>query len=199
LVVVGVLSLQGDFLEHLQLLSEIDGVKALPVRSAKDLARIDALVIPGGESTTIGFLMRLRGLDSAIIDLAREGRPIMGTCAGAVLLAKRVTDRVVGDTGQPLLELMDIAVKRNAFGRQRESFEVELSLEGIGSMKAIFIRAPAIVEAWGDAKIVAYVDYPGIGRVGAVAIQKNALAVTFHPEISRDTKLYEYLVSLVKK
>lgn len=199
MVVVGVLSLQGDFLEHLQLLSEIRGVKPLAIKSPKDLVGVDALIVPGGESTTIGSLMRVKGLDSAIADLAREGKPIMGTCAGAVLLAKRVIDRVVGETGQPLLGLMDIAVRRNAFGRQRESFESEVFVEGVGTARAIFIRAPAIVEAWNDARITAYVDYPDTGRVGAVAVQKSILAVTFHPEISEDTRLYEYIVSLARK
>ncbi|MEM2006871.1 MAG: pyridoxal 5'-phosphate synthase glutaminase subunit PdxT [Sulfolobales archaeon] len=199
MVVVGVLSLQGDFLEHMQLLSELRGVRALPVKSPRDLAGIDALIIPGGESTAIGSLMRVTGMDVAIADQAREGKPVMGTCAGAVLLAKKVVDRVVGETGQPLLELMNIAIRRNAFGRQRESFETEVFVEGIGTVRAVFIRAPAIVEAWGDARIVGYLDHPDIGKVGTVAIQNNVLAVTFHPEISGDTRLYEYMVSLVRK
>ncbi|MEM2207455.1 MAG: pyridoxal 5'-phosphate synthase glutaminase subunit PdxT [Sulfolobales archaeon] len=199
MVVVGVLSLQGDFLEHLQLLSELSGVRAVPVKSPRDLVGIDTLIIPGGESTAIGSLMRVTGMDVAIADLAREGKPVMGTCAGAVLLAKKVVDRVVGETGQPLLELMNIAIRRNAFGRQRESFETEVFVDGIGTVRAVFIRAPAIVEAWGDARIVGYLDHPDIGKVGTVAIQNNVLAVTFHPEISGDTRLYEYMVSLVRK
>lgn len=199
MVVVGVLGLQGDFLEHVQLLARISGVRPLLVKSPRDLAGVDALIIPGGESTTIGKLMRVRGLDAAVAELAREGRPLMGTCAGAVLLAKKVRDRAVGETGQPLLELMDIAVMRNAFGRQRESFETEVFVEGVGRVRGVFIRAPAIVESWGDARIVGLVKHPGVGSVGAVAAQRNMLAVTFHPELTGDTRIYEHLLSLSRR
>lgn len=199
MVVVGVLSLQGDFLEHIQLLATMSNVKPKHVKMPRDLSDVDALIIPGGESTTIGRLMKIKGLDKAVVDFAREGRPVMGTCAGAILLAKSVVDRVVGKVNQPILELMDIAVVRNAFGRQRESFETNVLVEGLGSIKVVFIRAPAIIDAWGDAKIISYIDYPDIGRVGAVAVQRNMLAVAFHPEISGDTKLYEHLISMSRR
>lgn len=196
---VGVLALQGDFLEHVQLLKELPNVEVVAVKSRADLGKVDALVIPGGESTTIGELMKVKGLDKEIIDFARSGRPVVGVCAGAILLAKKVADRVVGETGQPTLGLMDIGVLRNAFGRQRESFEAEVEVEGVGRVRAIFIRGPAIVEAWGDARIVGYVEHPTVGKVGAVAAQGNMLAVAFHPEISGDTRIYEFAILRAKR
>ncbi|MCX8185361.1 MAG: pyridoxal 5'-phosphate synthase glutaminase subunit PdxT [Sulfolobales archaeon] len=199
MVKVGVVAVQGDFLEHIQALRELSGVEPVVVKSARDLSDVDALVIPGGESTTIGSLMRVKGLDAAIVDLAERGIPIMGTCAGAIILAKRVVDRVVGETGQFLLSLMDIAVVRNAFGRQRESFTTDVYVDGVGKVRAIFIRAPAIVEAWGEARILAYVDHYSSGKVGAVAIERNLLTTTFHPELSGDLKIYEYLLSMAKR
>ncbi|MCS7099398.1 MAG: pyridoxal 5'-phosphate synthase glutaminase subunit PdxT [Sulfolobales archaeon] len=199
MVRVGVVAVQGDFLEHVQALRELGGVEVVAVKSPRDLSGVDALVIPGGESTTIGSLMRVKGLDSAIIDLAESGLPIMGTCAGAILLAKRVADRVVGETGQPLLSLMDIAVVRNAFGRQRESFTTDIYVDGVGKVRAVFIRAPAIVDAWSEARVIAYVDHYSAGKMGAAAVERNLLAVTFHPELSGDTKMYEYLLSMTRR
>jgi len=196
---IGVLALQGDFLEHLEILREIPGVEARPVKSPEDLSGLDAIVIPGGESTTIGSLMRARGLDTAIAEFVRGGGAALGTCAGAILMAKRVRDRVVGDTGQHILGLMDIAVVRNAFGRQRDSFVARLELEGVGPVDAVFIRAPAIVEAWGGARIIAYVEHPTAGRVGAAAVEENMLALAFHPEISGSRAVYSYFLSTIKR
>lgn len=198
-VVVGVLALQGDFLEHIQLLNEVSGVKAKAVKSANDLSNVDALVIPGGESTTIGRLITSRGLDIEIKNFVNSGKPLMGICAGAILLAKRVIDRVVGETEQPLLNLMNIKVLRNAFGRQKASFETEVEVEGIGIMKAVFIRGPAILEAWNDARIVGFVNHLDVGRVGAVAVERNVIAVAFHPELTGDVRLYKYLVGEAKR
>lgn len=198
MVKVGVVALQGDFLEHIQLLKELN-VDVIPVKSVKDFNGLDALIIPGGESTTIGFLMRVRGLDKTIVDFVESGGVAMGTCAGAILLAKNVRDRVVGDTGQFTLKLMDIAIVRNAFGRQRDSFITKIMVEGIGEVDAVFIRAPAIVDAWNDAKIIGYVEHPATGRVGAAAIEKNMLALTFHPEIAKSIVIYNYLLDMVKR
>jgi 5'-phosphate synthase pdxT subunit len=198
MVKVGVLALQGDFLEHYELLKEI-GVEVAYVKKSSDLQYIDALVIPGGESTTIGSLILYRGLTPAIKEFAEAGRPILGTCAGAILLAKKVADRVVGETDQFTLELMNISVLRNAFGRQVNSFEAIVFVEGVGDVRGMFIRAPAIVEAWPPAKITGYVEHPVVGKVGAVAQQDNLLALAFHPELSCEKKVYEYFLAQAKK
>jgi len=195
---VGILALQGDFLEHFEILRDM-GVEAVYVKKPKDLENIDALIIPGGESTTIGSLIQYAGLAPAITRFAEEGKPILGTCAGAILLAKKVVDRVVGETGQFTLGLMNIAVVRNAFGRQNQSFEAVVSIEGVGEVRAAFIRAPIISDAWPPAKIIGYVNHPVLGKVGAAAIQGNLMAITFHPEITGDKKIYEYLITLAKK
>ncbi|MEM1850339.1 MAG: pyridoxal 5'-phosphate synthase glutaminase subunit PdxT, partial [Desulfurococcaceae archaeon] len=131
MVTIGVLALQGDFLEHLEILREI-GVNAKPIKKSEDLSGTDALVIPGGESTTIGTLMKVRNLIEPVIKLAESDVPILGTCAGAVLMAKKVVDRVVGETGQVTLGLMDISVVRNVFGRQKNSFITDVEVEGMG-------------------------------------------------------------------
>lgn len=195
---IGVLALQGDFLEHVEMLKEI-GAEPIVVKRRSDLEFIDGLIIPGGESTTIGGLITARGLGEPIRRLADRGIPIMGTCAGAILLAKEVSDKVVGETGQELLGLMDIEVVRNAFGRQANSFIAELEVEGIGKVRAAFIRAPAITRAWGSAKIISYVEHPKLGKIGAAAIQWPILALTFHPEITGERGVYELFISIARK
>jgi Predicted glutamine amidotransferase involved in pyridoxine biosynthesis len=197
-VKIGVLALQGDYLEHAQLLKEL-GVEAVYVKRSEQLREIKALIIPGGESTTIGNLISQMGLSQAIVEYAEEGNPILGACAGAIILAKQVIDRVVGETGQFTLGLMNIAVTRNAFGRQNESFEATVYIEDIGEVRAAFIRAPVISDAWSPAKITGYIDHPAIGRVGVAAKQGSLIAISFHPEITGDKKIYEYLISLAKK
>jgi 5'-phosphate synthase pdxT subunit len=197
-VKIGVLALQGDHLEHAQLLKEL-GVEAVYVKRSEQLREVKALIIPGGESTTIGNLIPQMGLSQAIVEYAEEGNPVLGTCAGAIILAKKVIDRVVGETGQFTLGLMNIAVTRNAFGRQNESFEATVYVEGIGEVRAAFIRAPVISDAWSPAKITGYIDHPAIGRVGVAAEQGSLIAISFHPEITGDKKIYEYLISLAKK
>lgn len=195
---IGVLALQGDYLEHAQLLKEL-GVEAVYVKRSEQLREIKALIIPGGESTTIGNLISQMGLSQAIVKYAEEGNPVLGTCAGAIILAKKVIDRVVGETGQFTLGLMNVAVTRNAFGRQNESFEATVYVEDIGEVRAAFIRAPVISDAWSPAKITGYIDHPAIGRVGVAAKQGSLIAISFHPEITGDKKMYEYLISLAKK
>jgi 5'-phosphate synthase pdxT subunit len=197
-VKIGVLALQGDYLEHAQLLKEL-GVEAVYVKRSEQLREIKALIIPGGESTTIGNLIPQMGLSQAIVKYAEEGNPVLGTCAGAIILAKKVIDRVVGETGQFTLGLMNVAVTRNAFGRQNESFEATVYIEDIGEVRAAFIRAPVISDAWSPAKITGYIDHPAIGRVGVAAKQGSLIAISFHPEITGDKKMYEYLISLAKK
>lgn len=195
---IGVLGLQGDFLEHVEILREI-GVAVKIVKKPEDLANIDGLIIPGGESTTIGTLMATKGVGAKVQELAERGLPIMGVCAGAILLAKKVVDRVVGETGQYVLGLMNIGVVRNIYGRQSNSFVTDVYVEGLGVVRAAFIRAPGIVEAWEPAKIRAYVEHPFVGKVGAMAEQDSLIAVTFHPEITGDPKIHTYFLEKVRK
>ncbi len=198
MVRVGILGLQGDVLEHYELLKEIEGVEPVIVKDARSLALVDALVIPGGESTTIGRLIEMRGLRDYIIERVRSGMPILGTCAGTILLATRVEDREVGEVRQPLLKVMDIHVLRNAFGRQKDSFEAEVDIESIGRVKGAFIRAPIIKKAWGKAKIIGRIKHPVLGKIGVAAIQDNMLAVVFHPEITGDNKVHLFLIDMAK-
>ncbi|MCX8196408.1 MAG: pyridoxal 5'-phosphate synthase glutaminase subunit PdxT [Acidilobaceae archaeon] len=198
MVTVGVLALQGDVLEHLEILREL-GASSKLVKRPQDLQGIDGIIIPGGESTTIGELVKASGLLEPLREMIEKGLPTLGTCAGAILLAKRVRDRVVGETSQPLLGVMDIGVLRNAFGRQRESFVAEVELEGIGRMRVAFIRAPIIEEAWGRSRMIGYVDHPQLGKAGAAAVQDNAIAVTFHPEITGERRLHEHLLERIKR
>lgn len=198
MVRVGVLALQGDFLEHIQILHEI-GVKAVAVKKTSDLTAVDSLIVPGGESTTIGNLLRDRGLGDRILDLVEGGLPVMGTCAGAVLLAKKVVDRVVGETGQYILGVMNIEVIRNAFGRQRDSFIADIELEEVGSVRVAFIRAPVIENAHPPARIIGYLNHPTTGVVGVAARENSLLALTFHPEITSEKRVYEYFINFVKR
>ncbi|MEM0257043.1 MAG: pyridoxal 5'-phosphate synthase glutaminase subunit PdxT [Desulfurococcus sp.] len=198
MVVVGVLALQGDFLEHLEILREL-GVETRIVKKPEDLSTVNGLVIPGGESTTIGTLMAVKDLGDHLVKHLEKGLPVMGTCAGAILLANKVADRVVGETNQYTLKVMNISIVRNIFGRQRNSFIADVEVENVGVVRAAFIRAPGIVEAWTPAKITGYVEHPTVGRVGAVAEQDSILALTFHPEITGDKKIYQYFVTKIKR
>ena len=186
---VGVLSLQGAVLEHSRKLLQC---KALPVevRRPGDLDSLDGLIIPGGESTTIGMLMEKFALHEAIKKCCHNGMGIMGTCAGMVLLAQDVVD---GKPEQPKLELMDIAVRRNAFGRQRESFEEELSIKGIeSSVRGVFIRAPLVEETGSRVEVLSTVEE------GIVAVrQEKILGVSFHPELTEETALHRYFLNLL--
>ncbi|MDD1756499.1 MAG: pyridoxal 5'-phosphate synthase glutaminase subunit PdxT [Methanomassiliicoccales archaeon] len=196
---LGVVSVQGAFPEHIvssgKAMRKL-GVKgeAKPVRRPADLEGVDAIIIPGGESTTIAKLLWRFGLHQPLVEMAGQGVPIMGTCAGLVLLAKEGDDQV-RRTETKLLGLMDMAVDRNAFGRQRESFEAELEIEGLDSpFPAVFIRAPVITRTWGECKVASrYNDNIVMARQG------NLLALSFHPELSHDTRLHELLISLVGK
>ena len=190
---VGVLALQGDFLEHLKAIERCDhcGVK---VRSSDDLALVDCLIIPGGESTTFGILMERYGLLDAIPDYARQGMPIFGTCAGAIVLAKRIDH---GRADQQLLRLMDIVMTRNAFGRQVDSFEAEIDIEGIDgeAMRAVFIRAPVVSDVGDGVVKIASLDD---GQ--AVAVKKGrVLASSFHPELTTDTRMHSLFVELARE
>jgi 5'-phosphate synthase pdxT subunit len=175
---VGVLALQGGFEAHAKSLARL-AVDVREIRTPKDLDVIDALIIPGGESTTIGLGVEREGLAEPLVDFARSGRPVLGTCAGMIML-----DRAH-------LGVLDIDVRRNAFGRQLASFEAELSFDGV-PLHAVFIRAPWVEEVGDEVEVLAEVD----GHPVAVR-QGNVLAVAFHPELSDDLALHRWLVDRV--
>ncbi len=185
---VGVLALQGDFAEHLATLARLD-VEATEVRKVGDLAQVDALIIPGGESTTIGKLMARYGLDEAIRARAAQGMPIYGTCAGMILLAKHIEG-----SDQPRLGLMDITVRRNAFGRQIESFEADILFRPTPDcpIRGVFIRAPIVSQIGDGVDTLSELE----GKIVAVQ-QGKLLATAFHPELTDDTRVHQYFLSLI--
>lgn len=191
---VGVLALQGDFLEHIQTLRRI-GIEAHEVRTAKKLQEIDGLIIPGGESTTIGMLLEKNGMHGTLRSRIERGMPVFGTCAGTILLAGSVEGRAsIGGQLQPYLGVMDITVQRNAYGRQLDSFETTLPFRGSDgvSLRALFIRAPQIIRTGPAVEIL--VSLPD-GNPVAVR-ERNMLAATFHPELTEDTHLHSYFLSM---
>ena len=173
---VGVLALQGDFEAHQRVLQRL-GAEHRAVRTAADLEGLDGLVVPGGESTTMTLGIEREGLAEPLRELAAEGRPVLGTCAGLIML-----DR-------DHLGVLDVRVRRNAFGRQVRSFEEDLPIEGFGELRAVFIRAPWVDEHGEDVEVLAEVD----GHPVAVR-QGNVLAVAFHPELSDQAALHRWLV-----
>jgi 5'-phosphate synthase pdxT subunit len=186
--IIGVLALQGDFAEHIAALERL-GARAVEVRLPAQLAQIDALIIPGGESTTITRLLAIYELLEPIRRLGTDGLPIWGTCAGAIVLAKQATD-----LDRPNLALMDIDVRRNAFGRQVDSFEADLRVERLGEapFHAVFIRAPIIDRAGEGVAVVARLDDGTI----VAALQGRLLATSFHPELTDDLRFHEMLIAL---
>ncbi|MCI0815777.1 MAG: pyridoxal 5'-phosphate synthase glutaminase subunit PdxT [Chloroflexi bacterium] len=186
---VGVLALQGDFEEHIVALEDI-GVPAAPVRTAEQLDRVGALIVPGGESTSMAKLMDAYDLREPLRGFARGGRPVWGTCAGMILLAERLVEGLPEPLG-----LMDMLVRRNGFGRQVDSFETNLDVAGLdgGPFHAVFIRAPAVVEAGPAVEVLARLDD---GTVVA-ARQGNLLATAFHPELTTDRRLHALFVAML--
>jgi 5'-phosphate synthase pdxT subunit len=190
-MVVGILALQGNFREHEAVLQRI-GVQTRQVRLPQHLDQIDRLIIPGGESTTIGKLLTRYQLLEPICQRARREMPVWGTCAGAILMARHMTG---GLDNQPSLGLMDIVVQRNAFGRQLESFETELDLPALGAepLRGIFIRAPRIDSVGSDVEILARLNDDG----SVVAAQQQRLMVTtFHPELTPDDRMHRYFLGV---
>lgn len=187
---IGVLALQGDFLEHITTLHKI-GVATKEVRLPDDLKNIDALIIPGGESTTMAILLDVLNLRVPLVERIQKGMPVWGTCAGLILLAKKL----VQDRPLPL-GVMDITASRNAFGRQIESFETELEIKGLpgGLMHATFIRAPFIVSVGKNVEVLSQLEKGTI----VAAREGNMLATAFHPELTEDTRLHEYFVRLAR-
>jgi len=194
---IGVVALQGAVSEHVEVLkkamekSKIDGTVAY-ARSLTDLNDVSGIVIPGGESTTISRLLLRTGMYGKICELARKGLPILGTCAGTILLAKE-GDEQVKQTNTRLLGLLDMKVFRNAYGRQVDSFEADVNIAEIGErpFRAVFIRAPTIEKVWNNTK--AWAAYRGT-IIGAK--KGNTLALTFHPELSDDIRIHKYFVKM---
>jgi 5'-phosphate synthase pdxT subunit len=190
---IGVIALQGNVEEHIDALSRAFNGEVVGIKHKGIVPSCDAVVIPGGESTTLCRLAWSEGIAQEIIARAKQGMPILGTCAGLILLATGGDDEV-RKTGQKLLGLMDTVVDRNAFGRQRESFETPLDIPFIkgGPFNAVFIRAPAIVSAGEGVEVLAMLE----GRIVA-ARQGNILALAFHPELTDDIRIHEYFLDIV--
>jgi 5'-phosphate synthase pdxT subunit len=187
--VIGVMAVQGDFREHLDTLASI-GAPAREVRLPEDLEGVSGLILPGGESTAMRKLYERWNLVAPVKALAARGAPILGTCAGAILLATKITD---GDT--PVLSLIDMEVQRNAFGRQLESFETKLTMQNlkpgaaVTPLRAVFIRAPEIVRVGPAANVIARLPDERI----VAARQGNVVGISFHPEIAGETRLHRWM------
>ncbi|GAB2769189.1 pyridoxal 5'-phosphate synthase glutaminase subunit PdxT [Nocardioides salsibiostraticola] len=192
---VGVLALQGDVREHLSALESL-GQQAIPVRRLAELEMCDGLVIPGGESTTMANLARTFDLFEPIRARIKDGLPVLGTCAGMIMLAERVLD---GRSDQETFGGLDITVRRNAFGRQVDSFEGPLEVKGlVEPIHAIFIRAPWVEEVGPDVEVLARVEQgPAADRIVAVR-QGRVMATAFHPEVGGDTRIHELFVQLIR-
>ncbi len=194
---IGVLALQGDVGEHVSSLNfAIENLgldaEAIEVRRPGELAQLSALLIPGGESTTIVKQLKRFGLFEPIINMADAEKPIMGTCAGCIVLASKLVDEVGPRKVEPL-GLIDITVNRNAYGRQRESFEKPLKIPGFGyPFMGVFIRAPSIVEVGENVEVLATMD-----KEPVMVRQKNILALTFHPELILDSRVHQYFLKMI--
>jgi 5'-phosphate synthase pdxT subunit len=186
---IGVLASQGDFAEHIIALEKLD-VEAVPVRLASEMRGIEGLVIPGGESTTISRLLAADGLAKAIAGMVADGMPAFGTCAGMILMAREVSGNGAGS-----LNLMDIRVRRNAFGRQLQSFETELAIDVLGKkpFPAVFIRAPLIEACREGVEVLARLSDGTI----VAARQGKLLAAAFHPELTEDLRFHRYFLDIV--
>ncbi|MFQ6025066.1 MAG: pyridoxal 5'-phosphate synthase glutaminase subunit PdxT [Nitrosopumilaceae archaeon] len=198
---VGVLAVQGDVAENLMstrmALDEL-GIQGIvtQVKNPDQISELDGLIIPGGESTMIGQLSLVNGALKQIKEKIEAGMPVFGICAGLILLSKSAKDRVVGDMDQPLLDILDVKVERNAFGRQRDSFEAEVSMDSIGipKFKGVFIRSPSIVETGKGVEVISKF----VEKTIAVK-QGNILATSFHPELTDDLSLHKYFLSIINQ
>ena len=198
---IGILAIQGDVQENiLSTKKAIDELKVdgnvIDVKTTEDIEKLDGLIIPGGESTTIGQLSLVNSSLKIIKEKIAKGMPVLGICAGMILLSKSADDRVVGKTNQPLLETLDIKLERNSFGRQRESFEANVSMDSIKipNFQGVFIRAPSVSEAGSDVEVLAKFNEK------IVAVKKgNVIGTAFHPELTSDVSLHKYFVNIVKE
>ena len=197
----GVLSIQGDVEENiLSAKAAVDelgvDIKVVEVKTPDEISSLDGLIIPGGESTTIGQLSLVNGSLKILKEKIENGMPVLGICAGMIMLSKTASDRIVGKTDQPLLDVLDITLERNSFGRQKESFEASLSLDSINISKfnGVFIRAPSISDVGSDIEILSKFNEK------IVAVKKgNVIGTSFHPELTQDISLHKYFVNLVQK
>ena len=196
---IGILALQGDVAENLMSTMEamnelgIDG-SVSQVKTPDQISALDGLIIPGGESTMMGQLSITNGAMNSLKEKIESGMPVFGICAGMILLAKNSKDRVLGATEQPLLDALDVEIERNSFGRQKDSFEAEISLEPIDipSFQGVFIRAPAVLRTGSGVEILGKFNE----KIIAVK-QGNILATSFHPELTRDVSLHKQFVKMV--
>ncbi|MDQ6794624.1 MAG: pyridoxal 5'-phosphate synthase glutaminase subunit PdxT [Chloroflexota bacterium] len=187
---IGVLALQGDFREHLDTLADI-GVEGVAVRLPSDLDGVSGLILPGGESTTMRRLIERWGLGQPILDLAARGAPLFGTCAGMIVVARDIAGE------PPILPLLDITVQRNAFGRQLDSFEADLSVPVLGEkpVHGVFIRAPVVERTGPDVDVLGRLDD---GRIVAVR-ERNVIATAFHPELAGETRFHRLLATMASE
>jgi len=196
---VGVLSIQGDVQENmLSVKSAIDELgldgNVVDVRTPEEISQLDGLIIPGGESTTIGQLSLVNGSLKVLKEKIQGGMPVLGICAGMIMLSNTANDKIVGKTDQPLLDILDIKLERNSFGRQKQSFESEISMDSINIPKfnGVFIRAPSVSDVGSDVEVLSKFDE----RI--VAVKKgNVIGTAFHPELTKDTALHKYFINLV--
>lgn len=195
---VGVLALQGDFAEHIAMLKRL-GAETIEVRHPEQLAGLDGLIIPGGESTAIGKLAELYGLKQPIAMLAQQGLPIYGTCAGMIMLSRDIGDTaaIIEGQRQSLFGVMDVKVKRNAFGRAIDSFETSAFIPALGEppFPMVFIRAPYIESVGAGVEVLAKLDEESAPIVAAQ--QRNLLVSAFHPELTDDTRFHEYFLKMM--
>jgi 5'-phosphate synthase pdxT subunit len=198
---IGVLAVQGDVAENImatKMAMEELGIEGIvnEIKNPEQISDLDGLIIPGGESTVIGTLSLVNGSLKKIKEKIASGMPVFGICAGLILLSKKAKDRVVGEMNQPLLDFLDVKIERNAFGRQRDSFESEISMEKIGIPKfqGVFIRAPSIIETGRNVEIISKFNE----KIVAVK-QGKILGTSFHPELTDDLSLHKYFVNLIKE
>ncbi len=199
MIKIGVLALQGDLEEHIDITKkalEKLGLKGevLPVKKPEEIEGLDGLIITGGESTVFGKVSSRLNVFSTIKQLSSKKIPLFGTCAGLIVFARNVYDRVLGETNQPTLDLLNVTVSRNYFGRQRESFEADLLIPVLGDepFRGVFIRAPAIEEIGENVEILARLE-----DIVVAVRQENILATAFHPELTNDTRFHEYFLKMI--
>lgn len=197
---VGVLAIQGDVAENINATKKaikelgIDG-NVSAVKTPDEISKLDGLILPGGESTTIGHLSLVNSSLKKIKEKIEQGMPVLGICAGMIMLSKTAEDRVVGKTNQPLLEFLDIKLERNSFGRQRDSFQANIAMDSINIPKfdGVFIRAPAVSETGSGVEVLSKFNEK------IVAVKKgNIIGTSFHPELTQDSALHKYFINLIK-
>ena len=198
---VGILALQGDVTENFMATMAAlhdAGMDATvsQVKTPDQISKLDGLIIPGGESTMMGQLSMVNGAMNALKEIIDGGIPVFGICAGMILLSKNSKDRVMGSTEQPLLDMLDVEIERNSFGRQKDSFQAEISLDpiGISSFQGVFIRAPAILTSGSNVEVLSKFNE----KIIAVK-QGNILATSFHPELTQDISLHKHFVEMIKE